>query len=406
MVYTLTCQSSDTNTCLGKEETPLPKVVGSALTQPSIAPGTTHTYTLSVTFKDTDSEQDYNQNKRVSFKITINEQQELGTLIARPDYDSTELFWEHSANITEVTFEDTINIPNGVTSWDASATQDSSVMTYIIDDGLGTNTYHLYIQSNGILFANSNSSNLFRDFTKLITINNLEMFTTSNVTNMESMFVGCSSLTSLDLSNFNTINVTNMSGMFWGCSALTSLDLSTFDTSSVTSMARMFNGCSSLTSLDVSTFDTGSVRDMFGMFCNCSALTSIDVSTFDTSSVTNMYVMFFGCTSLTSLHLSTFDTSSVTNIYGMFQGCSSLTSLDLSTFDTSSVTDMSIMFYGCSSLTSLDFRLADFSSVTSYSMMFVNITNGINIVVKDATAQTWITSRLTDAGKTGTVVIA
>jgi surface protein len=116
--------------------------------------------------------------------------------------------------------------------------------------------------------------------------------------------------------------------------------------------------------------------------------------------------MFFGCTSLTSLHLSTFDTSSVTNIYGMFQGCSSLTSLDLSTFDTSSVTDMSIMFYGCSSLTSLDFRLADFSSVTSYSMMFVNITNGINIVVKDATAQTWITSRLTDAGKTGTVVIA
>ena len=85
MVYTLTCQSSDTNTCLGKEETPLPKVVGSALTQPSIAPGTTHTYTLSVTFKDTGSEQDYNQNKRVSFKITINEQQELGTLIARPD---------------------------------------------------------------------------------------------------------------------------------------------------------------------------------------------------------------------------------------------------------------------------------------------------------------------------------
>ena len=49
-------------------------------------------------------------------------------------------------------------------------------------------------------------------------------FDTSKVTNMESMFSGCSGLTSLDLSGFNTSNVTNMSNMFKNCSSLTNLD--------------------------------------------------------------------------------------------------------------------------------------------------------------------------------------
>ena len=65
-------------------------------------------------------------------------------------------------------------------------------------------------------------------------------FDTSNVTNMNYMFSGCSSLQSLDLSNFDTSNVTNMGSMFNGCSSLQSLDLSNFDTSKVTNMDGMF----------------------------------------------------------------------------------------------------------------------------------------------------------------------
>ena len=41
---------------------------------------------------------------------------------------------------------------------------------------------------------------------------------TSNVTNMNRMFLGCSNLGTLNLSNFNTSNVTDMSGMFSDCS--------------------------------------------------------------------------------------------------------------------------------------------------------------------------------------------
>ena len=67
---------------------------------------------------------------------------------------------------------------------------------------------------------------------------------------------------------------------------------------------------------------------------------------------------------------------------------------------------MGSMFSNCRSLTSLDFRLADFTTVTTYTSMFFGITNGITITVLDSAAQTWINARLTNAGKTGTVVIA
>ncbi|MDK8794248.1 BspA family leucine-rich repeat surface protein [Corynebacterium sp. MSK041] len=66
---------------------------------------------------------------------------------------------------------------------------------------------------------------------------------TSQVTNMESMFYGCSSLTSVP--EMDTSQVTNMESMFYGCSSLTQVP--EMDTSQVTNMRAMFDGCSSLT---------------------------------------------------------------------------------------------------------------------------------------------------------------
>ena len=201
-----------------------------------------------------------------------------------------------------------------------------------------------------------------------------EGFNTSNVTDMGSMFDGCSGLTSLDVSNFNTSNVTNMGGfmggimggMFSGCYRLTSLDLSNFNTSNVTDMSRMFSDCSGLTSLDVSHFNTSNVTNMSRMFSGC-ILTSLDLSNFNTSNVTNMNGMFMGC-SLTSLDLSNFNTSNVTNMSSMFSYCSGLT-IDLSNFNTSNVTNMGGMFSGCI-LTSLDLSNFNTSNVTNMNGMF------------------------------------
>ena len=151
----------------------------------------------------------------------------------------------------------------------------------------------------------------------------------------------------------NTSNVTDMNSMFSGCSGLTSLDLSGWDTSKVTSMSSMFNGCNSLTSLDLSGWNTSNVTNMYSMFYYCDSLTSLDLSNFDTSKVTDMSGMFSGCNSLTSLDLSGWDTSKVTSMSQMFYGCTNLEFLDLSGWDTSNVTDMDSMidmFNGCSKL--------------------------------------------------------
>ena len=48
------------------------------------------------------------------------------------------------------------------------------------------------------------------------------------------------------LENLNTANVTNMSSMFLGCNSLETLDLTTFDVSKVTDMSFMFSSCYAL----------------------------------------------------------------------------------------------------------------------------------------------------------------
>ena len=75
----------------------------------------------------------------------------------------------------------------------------------------------------------------------------LSNFDTSNITDMNSMFLACSKLKEIKgINNFNTSKVTKMIMTFAGCSSLEYLDLSNFDTSNVTTMEFMFNGCSNL----------------------------------------------------------------------------------------------------------------------------------------------------------------
>ncbi|NLA32513.1 MAG: BspA family leucine-rich repeat surface protein [Mollicutes bacterium] len=490
--YTLTCTSGDTNNCTGKDETPLPKTSGLIITQNNIEPNITHTYTLTVTFIKKNEPQDYNQGKSLKFKVTIGEYQEyMPTLMARGqenvfggNYNLG--LWEYADKITEIIFETEIYIPITIfKSWDVSVDQNEDVMAYIIDDGLGTNTYKLFIQANNDkIYANQDMSGWFgemtynpsignsKTFSKLTQIHNLPIlntsqvvnmkslfgyaeelieidlsgFNTTNVTNMSSMFYRCFSLTSLDLSTFDTSSVITMSSMFYYCSSLTSLDLSTFDTSNVTNMSYMFDCCfdieefdfsnfdtskvtnmswmfadcyKKLTHLDVSMFDTSNVTNMEGMFFDlnaciylnignmntsnvtsmssmfswCNVLTELDVSSLDTSNVTDMSSMFDNCQAMLSLNLSNFNTTNVTNMSAMFQNCKLLTSLDLSSFNTENVVNMGYMFNDCISLTDIDLRNAIFTKVMSYDFMFRNVTSGINIMVKDVDAQTWIKAR-------------
>ena len=191
------------------------------------------------------------------------------------------------------------------------------------------------------------------------------------------LFNRCWNLTTIEgIKNLKTDNVTNMQRMFSGCSSLTSLDLSSFDTQKVTNMGSMFDGCSSLKSLNLSSFNTEKVSSMRYMFSGCSSLTSLDLSSFNTEKVTDMRYMFRGCSSLTSLDLSNFNTENLTDMGLMFDGCSSLKSLDLSNFDTRNVTDMSSMFYYCSKLKTIYVGAGwSLDNVKSSGNMFYNCTS-------------------------------
>ena len=156
-------------------------------------------------------------------------------------------------------------------------------------------------------FANARPTSCyswFCDFGNLKQIEGIENLNTTNVTEMASMFYGCSQLTSLDVTHFNTENVVHMENMFINCSSLASLDVTHFNTENVANMGSMFDGCSSLTSLDVTNFNTANVLVMNYMFSGCSSLTSLDVTNFNTENVVWIMKIFKGCSALTTIYVS------------------------------------------------------------------------------------------------------
>ena len=303
------------------------------------------------------------------------------------------------STITAIEIKDSYT-PSGTPteSWNADVDNSGSIKAYVE----GTK---LTIAGNGAgkIMANADSTSAFScdiyayepdPFASVTAISGLDKLDTSNVTDMATMFLGCSSLTSLDLSGFNTSKVTNMGNMFGGCSSLTSLDLSGFDTSKVTNMGSMFGSCEALTSLDVSGWNTSNVTNMQQMFYYCKAMVSLDLSGWNTSNVTTMQSMFWCCSKLTSVgDLSGWNTANVTDMEYMFNYCEALTSLDLSGWNTSNVTTMRQMFRNCKALTSVgDLSGWDTSNVTNMYFMFEDC----NALTSVGDLSGWNTFKVTD----------
>lgn len=347
----------------------------------------------------------------------------------------------------EIVFENHINIPENIDdSFDMSEEQNQSIIAYY--EETGDTIYTLHVQSNGKIYANPDSSNLFSFFNNLKVIRGFEYFDTSKVINMSFMFTGYNGDQPLNLSYFNTSSVTNMSGMFSQYKSSQLLDLSGFDTSHVTDMSSMFADYRGSQPLDISHLDTSNVTDMSYMFylsygssqpldvshldtskvtnmsnmfygynvdqpldlshfdtSNVTDMSSmlsrngssqLDVSSFNTSKVTNMSSMFSGCNNLTSLDLSNFDTSNVTDMSSMFNSCSNLIDLDLSSFDTSKLTRMYSMFIYCRKLSSLNLSSFDISNVTEMHSMFTETKKDCLITVRDEDTKAWILARRSD----------
>ncbi len=302
--------------------------------------------------------------------------------------------WKYDGYIKNIYIQNEFNeIKDYVYKYDISESKNEKVIAYLVRNEENNKYYDLYLQADGIIYANQDSRGYFAGMQNLDNIDNLTGLDTSNVTDMSAMFYNTgyySDVFALDLSGFNTSKALSMDGMFnntgYNNSNFT-LDLSNFDTSNVTNMSYMFWATgynSSRFTLDLSSFNTSNVTDMSSMFFETghnSTNFTLDLSNFDTSNVTDMSYMFYATGDYSSnftLDLSSFNTSNVTNMSSMFICTgykSSNFTLDLSNFDTSNVTNMSYMFdstgYSSSRFT-LDLSNFNTSNVTKMSGMFSN----------------------------------
>lgn len=274
---------------------------------------------------------------------------------------------------------------------------------------------------------------MFRDHRELRSID-FGSIDTSAVSSMNGLFVGCPSLTSIDLSSFDTSGVkSSMTGFFEGCSSLNIITLGKsvqfadqdmrwlvdFPNNSKTGrwvssadgMAYENNGAPLGIAATYTPQDPSAIKNNWNQCGSClwklddagclnikpqrgnkgvlgSGFSDIlqNPETYAWLRLPNQIRrveisdgvstgagannLFNGCSNLTSINIEALDTSNATDMSYMFQGCSSLTSLDLSKFDTSHVTRMDYMFEGCSFLKNLILSSFDTRSVTSMGGMF------------------------------------
>ncbi len=257
---------------------------------------------------------------------------------------------------------------------------------------------------------------LFNGLSNLKEVRHLDHLVTTNVTDMESMFSCCYSLTELDLSSLDTRQVTNMSKMFWICSSLKTIivgDLWTTQGVTESTSTSMFEGCISLvgshgTAYGSLGFDAraahidqgeaspgylSGVKQAYAVFNNpnctfyyddlksfrqgqqgntvydakgkgwytlndspAANITElvIDDSFADCHELTDLSHFFDGFRSIESIEgLQNLNTENVKYMSNMFNYCINLKELDLRHFDTSNVTYMDFMFNYCQSLSKI-----------------------------------------------------
>ena len=239
-------------------------------------------------------------------------------------------------------------------------TKEINVISNITVNGVSTLKKYLDYKGsvNGMFHNDSNIT--FSELNEILSYDD-----TSNITIMERMFYGCSSLTSVP--QLNTAKVTDMYCTFYGCSSLATIPL--LNTSKTTDMNAMFCNCSSLATIPL--LQTSNATDMSQMFQYCTNLPTIPL--LDTSQVTDMSYMFYGCSSLTSI--SQLNASKVTDMSYMFRNCTSLTSIH--SLNTSSATDMSYMFNNCNNLTSISpldtYNVRDMSCMFQYCYLLTKV---------------------------------
>ena len=252
----------------------------------------------------------------VKFNIEFKSQNVMKSSGCNVDLDNVTIsdcsdYWQYYENIKNFNIlTEKVEIEEYVYKFDVTEKQNGRVIAYVVnsDDnsvcysksGDEVQCYDVYLQADGIIYPNSDSSVYFGGMLNLSSIENLNNFDTSNVTNMFGMFAYAGYASSdfeVDISTLNTSNVTDMSFMFAAAANQSGiLDVSNFDTNKVTNMGGMFwkaGYANPSFTLDVSGFDTSNVTDMSYMFWSTGRSSDkLDIVLTIKNPNTNIYLIF------------------------------------------------------------------------------------------------------------------
>jgi surface protein len=195
----------------------------------------------------------------------------------------------------------------------------------------------------GSKFRLGNNGFYFTGCYNLILTGVTDVLNLQGTSNLAGLFNTCGQITTINrLNEWDVSQVTNMSGMFAGVVNFNQ-DISVWDVSSLQNASGMFYYTAF--NQDISSWDVSNVTNMSGMFYYASTFNQ-PIGSWNVSGVTNMDVMF----QLTPFNqdISSWDVSNVTSMFSMFYASSSFNQ-PIGDWNVSNVIEMGQMFYGASS---------------------------------------------------------
>jgi surface protein len=154
-------------------------------------------------------------------------------------------------------------------------------------------------------------------------------------------FSGCGNLVLTGVTDTLNLNgTTSLYGMFEGSSITTVNNMNSWDVSKVTNMQSMF--FATPFNQDISGWDVSNVTNMSGMF-NAATQFNQDISSWNVSGVTNMNYMFSNATQFNQ-DISSWDVSNVTNMDAMFLSAMFFNQ-DLSEWCVTNIPSLPFLFY-------------------------------------------------------------
>jgi len=180
-------------------------------------------------------------------------------------------------------------------------------------------------------------------------------------------FYGCDNMVITATDDGPTITSTTFESMFRGCSSLTTIPgMENWNISTVTSLKECFRDSTSFNQ-SLANWDTSNVTDFFGCFSTCSAFNG-DVTGWNVSSATTFRNLFFNCVAFNQDISAWAPTASMTSLRSTFRNCT-LFNQNLNSWNVSGVTEFIETFYLATAFNG-NITSWDTSSATSMDSMF------------------------------------